>query len=341
MSISELGKLFPEYKSFFTHSSCEDCVKSMGKSEKKGKVLYRFFRDAVSGNQWKTNLDLRKVLQSCIAHKKLVSGKYEAKFKEIRQVFEKEVGKEEKAEMNASPQKRKQEEIQECPPSKKPAVEQQTEVHVKAKVTELVNQEPQEQLPEISPVETSGQNFFQRLLGEPAQDMTRDYEAPYRREFNEKTMPELAERFSSLGGLRSSAFRNAAARAGAELEENLAYLKANRAQQFIDQQIQGANVGLGYAQLSQQRYEQQSNQAPQAQLQDFSAPTLRQLKEEILPGIKEWFSARGGMRSSGFRNEMSRAIGQYLESLGTPIGQQLLSEFRRDGFDKFKLAHGL
>lgn len=97
MSISRIGELFPKYKTHFNFPTDDACVKSMGTTEKHGKILYKFFHDAVSGKQWKTDGDLRKILNCCIAHKDLVSGEYKAKFKSISHVFEKEVKKEKKA----------------------------------------------------------------------------------------------------------------------------------------------------------------------------------------------------------------------------------------------------
>lgn len=56
-----------------------------------------------------------------------------------------------------------------------------------------------------------------------------------RQDFQTKTVPMLAERFSSLGSgaQRSSAFANALGSAGSQLESNLAGLKANIGQQQL------------------------------------------------------------------------------------------------------------
>lgn len=104
MTISRIGDLFPQYRIHFNATSYSACVKSMGKSEKHGKTLYKFFQDAVQGSQWRTNSDLGNLLKCCIAHKGLVSGKYKEKFKKVQKVFEKEIKRASRAPENAPAQ---------------------------------------------------------------------------------------------------------------------------------------------------------------------------------------------------------------------------------------------
>ncbi|MFP3859222.1 MAG: hypothetical protein ACLFUW_00220 [Bacteroidales bacterium] len=61
------------------------------------------------------------------------------------------------------------------------------------------------------------------------------FEAPFKRQFQEETVPGLAERFSGLGAgaQRSSAFQQALGGAGASLAENLAALNAQQQQNAI------------------------------------------------------------------------------------------------------------
>ena len=115
--------------------------------------------------------------------------------------------------------------------------------------------------PPISPVETAGGNFLQRLLGETPQNMLKDFEQPYMRQFREQIAPEIAEKYVGAGNARGSGFQSAMMNAGAGLSENLASLKGNLINQLLGQQIQGANVGLGYSQLPGQRYGQQQQNA--------------------------------------------------------------------------------
>ena len=109
----------------------------------------------------------------------------------------------------------------------------------------------------ISPIEGTGQTFLQGLLGRSPEEHLRDFEAPYLRRFQEEIAPGIAEKYGGAGMLSGSGFQNAMMGAGAGLTENLASLKANLINQLLGQQIQGANVGLGYAQLPGQRFGQQ------------------------------------------------------------------------------------
>lgn len=90
-----------------------------------------------------------------------------------------------------------------------------------------------------------GQNFLQQLLsGSP--EATKAFEAPYKRQFNEETIPELANRFSGGFGIpgaasarSSSGFQQALAQAGTGLSENLAALRGGM-------QLQGIPLALQY-----------------------------------------------------------------------------------------------
>ncbi len=56
-----------------------------------------------------------------------------------------------------------------------------------------------------------------------------------RQDFTQKTIPSIAERFSSLGAQGSSAFTNSLGQAGAGLETNLASLRAGNQQNQLSQ----------------------------------------------------------------------------------------------------------
>lgn len=65
----------------------------------------------------------------------------------------------------------------------------------------------------------------------PQSDVYKNFEQPYLNEFNNRTIPMLAERFAGLGGgmgggLSSSGFGQALGTAGADLQSNLASLKS-------------------------------------------------------------------------------------------------------------------
>jgi hypothetical protein len=93
-----------------------------------------------------------------------------------------------------------------------------------------------------SPLFQQGQGYLQNLLqGGP--QATSAFEAPYLREFQQRTIPALAERFAGLGSgaLSSSAFQQALGSAGAGLQEQLAALRSGLQMQALPQ-------ALGFAQ---------------------------------------------------------------------------------------------
>ena len=112
-----------------------------------------------------------------------------------------------------------------------------------------------------------GQGFLNNLFND--QDFFKNIEAPAMRQFNEQIIPDLSNRFSSMGSggsADSSAFRNQLGREGSNLATNLA---ANR----TGMQQQGANQALGYGQAQNQNFMQLLQQALQPTQNTYSQPT--------------------------------------------------------------------
>jgi len=65
-----------------------------------------------------------------------------------------------------------------------------------------------------------------------------------RMQFEERTIPTIAERFTALGGQRSSAFRQALGQAGAGLESQLGEQRAQFGQQNLAQLLSMLQLGL-------------------------------------------------------------------------------------------------
>ena len=86
--------------------------------------------------------------------------------------------------------------------------------------------------PEQEQIFTMLQEMLQGQLGGEGQEA---FEAPYLRQFQEQTIPGVAERFSGMGAgsQSSSAFQQSLGAAGAGLQENLASMGANRQQNTI------------------------------------------------------------------------------------------------------------
>ena len=68
--------------------------------------------------------------------------------------------------------------------------------------------------------------------------------APFTRQFEEQTVPQLASRFAGQDALSSSAFGQALGGAGAGLQENLAALKGQQQQQGLQGLMQLMGIGL-------------------------------------------------------------------------------------------------
>ena len=93
-------------------------------------------------------------------------------------------------------------------------------------------------------------SILQQYL-DPNSEIYKNFEQPYLNEFNQQTVPRLAEQFAGLGSmsgaLSSSGFGQALGAAGGNLQTNLAQMKTDRQRQAI-------NDMFG-------QYNQQSNQA--------------------------------------------------------------------------------
>jgi len=88
----------------------------------------------------------------------------------------------------------------------------------------------------------TGLDWLMSMFNDP--EFFQSFEAPLQRQFQEQTVPELANRFASMGSggaLGSTAFRNQLGREGSNLETNIAALRGGMQQQAIPQL-------LGYSQ---------------------------------------------------------------------------------------------
>lgn len=93
----------------------------------------------------------------------------------------------------------------------------------------------------------------------PQSDVYKNFEQPYLDQFNQETVPMLAERFAGLGGgmggaLSSSGFGQALSSAGSNLQTNLAQMKSgiqqNSIQALLNQFNTQSGLGLGTSPFS-------------------------------------------------------------------------------------------
>lgn len=105
-----------------------------------------------------------------------------------------------------------------------------------------------------SPNYLSGQSWLTGLFSDP--DFFKNFEAPLQRQFQEETVPGLANRFAGMGSggsTQSTGFRNQLGREGSKLHEMIASLRGGMQQQGISQSLQ-------YAQQPASNYLQQLSQ---------------------------------------------------------------------------------
>ncbi len=98
-----------------------------------------------------------------------------------------------------------------------------------------------------------GSDWLSSLFNDP--EFFKSFEAPLMRQFEEETIPGLANRFAGMGAgaTGSTAFRNQLGREGSNLHEKIASLRGGMQQQ-------GVNQSLQYAQQPASNYFQQMQQ---------------------------------------------------------------------------------
>lgn len=118
----------------------------------------------------------------------------------------------------------------------------------------------------------------------PQSDIYKNFEQPYMQQFEQQTVPGLAEKFAGFGGgmgggMSSSGFGQALGAAGSNLQTNLAQMKSGMQQNAIGsllgQYNQMSGMGLGAQPFS---YQQQQGS------QGFAAPFLGNLAGSFMKG---------------------------------------------------------
>lgn len=135
-------------------------------------------------------------------------------------------------------------------------------------------------------------DILQQMLN-PQSDIYRNFEAPYRREFEEQTIPNLAERFAGMGAqggaLSSSGFGQSLGAAGAGLQEKLAYLKSGLQQSAIERLMNQYNsLSQGYLNTPEFAYaNQQGGVSP---LSTGTTSAIQNITPGSWQGIMDMFS---------------------------------------------------
>jgi hypothetical protein len=136
-----------------------------------------------------------------------------------------------------------------------------------------------------------GQQWNQNLFND--QDFFNSFEAPLQRQFQEQTVPDLANRFASMGSggsLGSTAFRNQLGREGSNLSTNIAALRGGMQQRGVDQSLQYAQQPFSNL---MQLY-QQALQPTQNQYQPPSAGFFGPILSAITGGAAQGYGQQWG-----------------------------------------------
>lgn len=139
----------------------------------------------------------------------------------------------------------------------------------------------------------AGNEWLQSMFSDP--DFFKSFEAPMQRQFQEQTIPDLANRFASMGSggaLGSTGFRNQAIREGSNLQSNIAALRGGMQQQAVPQL-------LGYAQQPfsnmMQMYNQALGQPVYNQFQPANAG-IGSMAPPLLNAAANYWGAGGGQQ---------------------------------------------
>ncbi len=157
----------------------------------------------------------------------------------------------------------------------------------------------------------TGQDWLQSMFNDPS--FFNQFEAPLQRQFQEQTVPDLANRFASMGSggaLGSTGFRNQLAREGSNLSTNIGALRGGMQQQAIPQL-------LGYSQQPFSNY--------MSMLQNALTPTQNTYQPASAGFFGNIAPAFAGGAATGFGNQW----GQNMANQGfsgqapstTPSGQ--------------------
>jgi len=158
----------------------------------------------------------------------------------------------------------------------------------------------QKQIPRYTPAQEAALN--QLLSRGLANTDTTALEAQYRKSFEQDTVPQLAERFTAMGGQSGSGFEDALRRGALDLEGQMAGLK-----------FQGGQQALGQGLM--QRHDTVMQPGSPGFLQQAIAPALGNL---LTGGLSSLFGLGGSGAAGGLGSLLGGAAAQQQKT--SPIG---------------------
>lgn len=163
-----------------------------------------------------------------------------------------------------------------------------------------------------------GINQYAQGLMDPNSEAYQSFAAPEQRQFQEQTMPHIAEQFAGIGGLSSSGFQQAASQAGAGLAERLAALRSSMGMQGAQLGMQGAQLGLQGAGLQGQLAGQLSNMGAAPYDMLFNLAQLNQNRYSTALGTPtKAFAAKRPTFGQQFMGSLAGGLGK---GIGGGIG---------------------
>lgn len=149
----------------------------------------------------------------------------------------------------------------------------------------------------------SGLEYLMSMFQDP--NFFSKFEAPMQRQFQEQTVPQLANQFAGMGthGSFGTGFRNQLAREGTTLQEKIAALRGGMQQQ-------GASQLLNYAQQPTQNFMQQYGQVNSQGMNNVYQPATSGWFGPVLTSLIGGLSGNPGMFAQGNNNSQPFAAGQ-------------------------------
>jgi hypothetical protein len=139
-----------------------------------------------------------------------------------------------------------------------------------------------------------GQEWLNSLFSDP--DFFNNFEAPLQRDFQENTLPSIANRFGGMGshGSFGGGFQRSLGRAGTDFQTNLAALRGGMQQQGVNQALQyGQQPVSNYMDL----------------LRSVLQPTMNQYQPASAGPLAGPLSALTNMFAQGYANQAGQNAG--------------------------------
>ncbi len=154
----------------------------------------------------------------------------------------------------------------------------------------------------------NGQNWLNDLFND--QNFFNKFEAPMQRQFQEETLPGIANRFGGMGshGSFGSSFRNQANREGEKLQESIAAMRGGMQQQGVNQALQYGQQPINNM---MQMYQQLLGQPMMNQFAPATTGGWGSLSAPLMQGATSYWGGQGGQNNNnqGMNNNQDYANG--------------------------------